>query len=232
MNAASISLTNSPWRLADMNSYYLFGLGLIAAISAFYKGCTFDDPYPFYGAKSRAVENAREAYSDDHAELFDALAEIKDNTIQKLSDGIVRIPLFPQQAANIRAQRAALVQTFRGYEASVVTSANQLLSRYRDRNRRTRQTPVPNYFDRSWHLPHSFLDSVEVRTLTADGIERDADVNATLVELRRTLTGGSRRISEITDRIPSSDPNGSRQRRAVSTSVKTLGIRLLVSPYL
>jgi hypothetical protein len=34
-------------------------------------------------------------------------------------------------------------------------------------------------------LPHSFLDSVEVRTLTADGVERDADVNATLLELRR-----------------------------------------------
>jgi hypothetical protein len=87
MNAALTSLTSSPWRLADMNSYYLFGLGLLAAISAFYKGCTFDDPYPFYGAKSRAVENAREAYSDEHAELFDALAEIKDDTIQKLSNG-------------------------------------------------------------------------------------------------------------------------------------------------
>jgi hypothetical protein len=34
-------------------------------------------------------------------------------------------------------------------------------------------------------LPHSFLDGVEVRTLTADSVERDADVNATLVELRR-----------------------------------------------
>src|SRR5262249_1078937 len=85
MTAALNSLPHSPWLLADMNSYYLFGLGLLAAITAFYKGCTFDDPYPFYGAKSRAVEDAREAYSDEHAELFDGLAEIKDDTIQNLS---------------------------------------------------------------------------------------------------------------------------------------------------
>jgi hypothetical protein len=185
MTTAINALTSSPWRLADMNSYYLFGLGLLAAISAFYKGCTFDDPYPFYGARSRAVIDAREEYSDEHAEHFDALAQIKDDTIQKLSDGITRIPLFPQQAANIRAQRAALVQTFRGYEASVATAANQLLSQYRDGNRRKRKTPVPDYFDRSWRLPHSFLDSVEVSTLTADRTDSEADAGAALSELRR-----------------------------------------------
>lgn len=173
----------TPWQLADMNSYYLFGLGVIFAIGAFYKGCRFDDPYPFYGAKSRATAQARDDYSEAHAELFEDLAKIKNQTVGRLSDGISRIPLFPQQAANIRAQRAALVQTFRGYEASVVSAANQLLARYRDANRQARQTPTPPHFDETWKLPHSFLDSPELRTLVADREEVETDTSVALSEL-------------------------------------------------
>jgi hypothetical protein len=77
-----------------------------------------------------------------------------------------------------------LVQTFRGYEPSVETAANQLLSQYRDVNRTNRKTPTPTYFDRHWSLPHSFLDTAEARTLTADQDEERLDMQSTLAELR------------------------------------------------
>jgi len=117
--------------------------------------------------------------------LFDGLANIKDETIKVLDEGILKLPLYPQQAANIRAQRAALVQTFRGYEPAVESAANQLLAQYRDINRKHRSEPIPAYFDRGWKLPHSFLDTAEVRTLTADEAEARADMPAILAELRR-----------------------------------------------
>jgi hypothetical protein len=179
------TLTTAPWQLADINSYYLFGLGVIFAIGAFYKGATFDDPYPFYGGKYRAVAGVREEYSDVHSELFDDLAEIKEETVKALNDGITRIPLFPQQAANLRTQRAGVVQMFRGYESSVVTAANQLLSKYRDGNRRARQATAPQHFDTSWTLPHSFLEGAEVRTLTTEATAPEMDVGAALDELKR-----------------------------------------------
>src|SRR5262249_51215551 len=68
---------------------------------------------------------------------------------------------------------------------SVETAANQLLSLYRDINRTNRSTPAPAYFDGHWCLPHSFLDSAEVRMLTADDDEERIDMQSTLVELRR-----------------------------------------------
>jgi hypothetical protein len=184
LRVAFDTLRDSPSKLADLNSYYLFGMGIFFGLLSVYKGATFDDPYPGYGPQSRRHEDSRQDYSDRHADLFDDLADIKDETVRVLDTGIQQIPLYPQQAANIRAQRAALIQSFRGYETAVEAAANQLLAHYRDSNRKWRNTPVPAHFDRTWALPHSFLNSPEVRTLTADDEERP-DMRATLAELRR-----------------------------------------------
>jgi hypothetical protein len=184
LRVAFDTLRDSAWKLADLNSYYLFSMGLFFGLLSIYKGATFDDPYPGYGPSSRRHEDARQDYSDRHADLFDDLADIKDKTVQALDQGIQQIPLYPQQAAHIRAQRAGLIQSFRGYETAVESAANQLLAQYRDTNRKWRSTPIPAYFDRTWVLPHSFLKSAEVTTLTADDEERP-DMRATLAELRR-----------------------------------------------
>jgi hypothetical protein len=140
------TLKATPFVLADLNSFYLFGLGLVLAAAAMWKGCTFDDPYPRYGACHRRAEHAREAYSDEHAMLFEDLEEIKESTVAALEEGIRRIPLFPQQAAKIRAQRTAELQSFQVYETSVEAAGNRLLALYRDANRRRQADPHTKTF--------------------------------------------------------------------------------------
>jgi hypothetical protein len=184
LSAAIASLRSNPWLLANLNSYYLFAMGLFFSLLSIFKGAKFDDPYPGYGPMSRRHEAIREDYSDQHADLFDGLASIKDETIEMLDQGVTKLPLYPQQASNIRTQRAALVQTFRGYESAVETAANQLLSKYRDINRTNRSTSAPTYFDKHWRLPHSFLDTPEVRTITADEDEDQSDTQSILKDLR------------------------------------------------
>jgi hypothetical protein len=185
LRAAIATLRASPWTLDNLNSYYLFALGLFFALLSIYKGATFDDPYPAYGPMTRRHEAARNDYSDQHADLFDGLAGIKDETITLLDGGILKLPLYPQQAANIRAQRAALIQSFRSYESAVETAARQLLAEYRDINRKHRTAPAPRYFDQPWRLPHSVLETAEVHTLAAEEDEARLDMPAILAELRR-----------------------------------------------
>jgi len=72
---------------------------------------------------------------------------------------LVKIPLYPQQASNIRAQRAALVQSFRGYETAVQTAANQLLFTYRDaKPQRDAIARCPPISMIDGQLAHSFLN--------------------------------------------------------------------------
>jgi hypothetical protein len=177
------TMLKSPWSISDLSSIYLFGMGVLFAISAIWKGYTLDDPNPGYGAVDRRATAAREAYTDAHLDLFEDLAAIKDDAIESLDAGITRLPRFPQLAANVRAERAAMMQSFRAYETSVETAANQLLKLYRDANRGSRQTPPPAHFSTAWRLPHSFLASPEITTLLND--PEPAHVGASLAELHR-----------------------------------------------
>jgi hypothetical protein len=178
------TLKASPLVLADLNSFYLFGIGLLWAFLAIWKGATFDDPYPGYGAHYRRTAAAREAYSDEHAFLFEDLERIKEDTVAQLEAGTGRIPRFPQEASLIRSQRDADLKGFQAYESAVETAVNQLLARYRDTNRsHRRNSPVPKHFDTSWRLPHSFLADATVTKEIAEPATPPLDANAALDEL-------------------------------------------------
>ena len=181
---AARSLWSNPFGLHDINSYYLFIIGVVWAIVAIWKGYTFDDPYPGYGAHFRRFEAARETYSEEHDFLFEDLEDIKEDTIKTIDGGITRIPLFPQQAANIRAEREALRQKFKGYESSVEAASNQLLSRYRDANVAARKTPSPRHFDIPWTLPYSLLSDPNVQTLMTEASPTSMDASEALAKLR------------------------------------------------
>jgi hypothetical protein len=196
------SLVTAPWQLADLSSYYLFGLGLIFGLSAFWKGHSFDDPYPAYGATSRRMVAAREAYSDEHALLFGDLDEIKETTVEQLADGIDRIPLFPHHAARLRVERDALIEQFRAYEKSVQTAANQLLQLYRDENRIVRTTAPPMHFDQRWALSHSFLDNEKVNVLIAEAPLPTVSVEECLRELRELWTNLLTEYESLIARYP------------------------------
>jgi hypothetical protein len=174
----------SPWEVSSMASIYLFALGLVFAAAAYWKGFTFDDPYPAYGRVARRAIEVREEYSDAHADLFDQLETIKEDTVTALADGIDRLPRFPQSAADIRHRQSALVQKFRGYESSVESAANQLLQRYRDENRKHRTSAAPPHFNSRWSLPHRFVDAPEVSLLITAPLETAGDVQGPLRELR------------------------------------------------
>lgn len=184
MATALQTLKATPFALADLNSFYLFGLGMMLALTAILKGYTYDDPYPRYGAHYRRATNARETYSDEHDYLFDDLAKIKEETVTALDAGIRRIPLFPQQAAHVRSQRDAHIQSFHAYETGVEACANRLLALYRDGNRSARKTPTPGYFDAPWRLPRSFLSDTAVLTETSEPATPPLDANAALEDLR------------------------------------------------
>jgi hypothetical protein len=202
LSRAVQTLLDEPWAVKTLSSWYLFALGVLFALGSIWKGYRFDDPYPFYGGVWRRAESARVEYSEEHQLLFDDLEEYKNSAVEAIKAGIATLPLFPQRAAQVRAQRIAQVDQFRAYEGSVETTANQLLQIYRDENRKHRKTVPPVHFAEKWKLPHSFLRSGQVLELTAEPTTSEPEIPSALAELQQESNALLAQYAELLLRNP------------------------------
>jgi hypothetical protein len=187
---AAAQILTEPWRLADITSWYLFGIGILFGLLSFWKGYSHDDPYPRYGELYRRERRASDRYNDEHDAFFEELERVRDETIKRFEDGIANIPEYVAKSHQVRAARSALIEQFRGYEQVVVQAANRLLATYRDANRRRRQTPAPAYFATAWALPASALSGSDILALSTEAPDSVVtNVDATLAELRSLSEG-------------------------------------------
>jgi len=179
------SLWRHPWGLTDINSWYLFGLGTLFGLSAFWKGYRSDDPYPGYGRVVRSARAAEAAYRRAHEGLFGHLARVRDATVNQLRDALQRIPTNVQQIEQAKAARSELVERFTAYEGQLEYAANSLLTTYREANKRRRKSPPPAHFEQPWTLPQRAVRSAQATALLAnpEGVEQ-VEINAVLEELR------------------------------------------------
>jgi hypothetical protein len=199
--AAALEATRkTPWALPDMVSLYFIGMGLVFALGAAWKGYSFDDRYPRYGATYRREKSALEKYRDAYSDLFDELTEAENDAIIQLNDGIAKLPKFRQMAVEVRARRAAMLNNFRAYESSVETATNQLLKLYRDINHAQRTTAPPSYFDETWGLQRSFLLSPDLKPLLAD--PEMGDIASSVAELEQLAKAIITRHGLLLERYP------------------------------
>jgi hypothetical protein len=200
--AAWQALLHNPLSINDLNSIYLFALGMLFTMLAIYKGYTFDDPFPGYGAVTRRFNKTRDAYSDEHARLFEDLDQARREVVANLSDGILRIPTFPQMADNIRAQRKTMLEQFRAYEAGVEAAVRQLLAIYRQANTVARSSAPPSHFRQNWNLPYSILTKSEVAVTLSEAEQTPVNSSIALAELKRLSEAISREYETLIKAYP------------------------------
>ena len=139
--------------LADFMSFILFGVGILLSVFAFYKGYTLDDPYPDYGAKSRAhleaLENEREATERMRDEVNHEFVRQRE-LIQRLSQE-------PRELAGVIARKRGdvglLIKDVEHRIRAICKDCEQVLLAYRTTNRAIRQAPAPAFWDSLPELP-------------------------------------------------------------------------------
>lgn len=143
-NASTIFSLHIPF--TDILSFVLFFVGCLLGIYAFYKGYTFDDPYPGHGARDRRYRAARMRYQ----EKLDGLREIVQalhgqrqiqlvsakNTISELGS---RISLLDGEIKHASSEYLSALQRVRN-------DYHLVLDTYRRTNTSVRTTPAPSYF--------------------------------------------------------------------------------------
>lgn len=178
-DVAVSKLLTAPWALSDLSSWYLFALGVLFGLGAFWKGYRLDDPYPGYGAISRRARAAEVVYDDAQRDLLDELRAVRENTIERFDDALTALPHEARRAGEARADALALAARFTAYEDHLEECANTLLSAYRDSNRATRTDAGPPYFSERWRL----LPRGEVQVRLSAGPD-PVSIDPALTEIR------------------------------------------------
>lgn len=139
-------LVRQPFDLADINSWVLFGLGLLFSVIAFIDGCVLVDPYPGFSNVQKRVKRAREEYVNQVEALIDNLKSIRDEHNEKVELIIRDLSQRRQESQAIIAHRTRVAGLFKEHQNQLERIANALLLIYREANRRTRTEPEPKYF--------------------------------------------------------------------------------------
>ncbi len=130
----------------DFMSFMLFFVGFGCSILAFWKGYTFDDKYPGYGAYDRLHKRTEHIFAEARQRIYqDAVASVS-KTAQEVEG--LRSNIIAQQhyASTLKVQVAAALAAFLSSIKTIQAELNLLLETYRSANRATRATTEPAYF--------------------------------------------------------------------------------------
>jgi hypothetical protein len=137
---------NDPLALTGFKSWLLVGLGILFSAVALLEGLVWDDCYPGYGAVARRAALQREEFEALYRDLQDDLT-IKDACLKEMRQRNREIGRQRDLFDEIIQNRARMHAALRDHLDHLKNALNQLLSVYREANRRARREPVPARFE-------------------------------------------------------------------------------------
>ncbi len=179
------AMRSDPFALQDINSWTLFGVGIVFSIIALIDGFTLRDPYPGYANAEKKLQHARKNYIDHKRMLIDELKDVRDEHNGLVKDIIHNLSSRRREQGAIIAHRARVLNLFESHEEQLERAARQLLSKYREADIKARTTAAPSHFSIAWEL--------RKKRPAYDGKE-DGDLVTTVAEAQKELSELAGRI--------------------------------------
>ncbi|MEN2990746.1 hypothetical protein WG926_20700 [Tistrella sp. BH-R2-4] len=183
-------LIEAPFVMGDIQSWILFGIGLLFSIAAFADGWQFRDPYPGYDGVQTRLDTARAAYTSRKIDLIDALDDIRKGYGERLGEVSRDLSERRKDYDTIIASRQRLQSLFEQSQVTLDAAGTALLRIYRTANQAARTTPPPARFAEGFGLQR-----IPATISRLDETDREA-LNAAIRSAQQVLEAG---IVEIND---------------------------------
>jgi hypothetical protein len=141
---------NGPFNLADIKSWLLFSVGVLASIFAVYKGYKWHDPYPGYSNEHRKLERAKRDYKEYREHVINKADQLKKKNLVELEDLKNSAHGYYVKITNLIQQKRRLIVRHNTSEDSLVRAGESLIFRYRTENMKIRETTEPSFFNETW----------------------------------------------------------------------------------
>lgn len=152
--------------LTDLQSFILFGLGLLLSLLAFWKGLTSDDRYPGHRALDKASKADRAAERqalDEVGAKLHAFLRAKQTEMQSL---LAEPPLIIAQVVAHSSELSQAGALYEAWQHAISRDFEMVLTTYRQANVAIRATDPPQYFSMIPDLPLSDTGPIFVQTMT------------------------------------------------------------------
>lgn len=183
-------LVEAPFVMADIQSWILFGIGLLFSVVAFADGWQFRDPYPGYAGVQTRLDAARAAYTSRKIALIDTLDDIRKDYTETLGEVSRDLSERRKDYDAIIANRQRLQSLFEQSQVNLDAAGTALLRIYRHANQAARTTPPPPRFSEGIGLQR-----IPATISRLDETDREA-LNAAIRSAQQVLEAG---IVEIND---------------------------------
>lgn len=137
----------TPFGLEDLNSWMLFGTGLLLSFLTMIDGFYLRDPYMGYAGVNKRRNEAEQTYLATQSALIDGLIDVRDAHHESVDEIVRQLSARRKEHNAIIAHRTKLLSLFSEYQEHLDRATNQLLRKYREANVAARTTPTPKYFD-------------------------------------------------------------------------------------
>lgn len=165
---------NNPLGLNELQSWLLFGVGLLFSLLTMIDGLYLRDPYVGYARVYNQRDDAEVEYYEAQAALIDGLMELRNQHHEKVDEIIQELNSRRREHNAIVSHRGKMLSLFQSYQDQLERSAIQLLTRYRNANIQARNSGTPKYFNNPFKLERL------KPTLIAEGELTDVDILAAI----------------------------------------------------
>ncbi len=146
-------LAESPFGLEDLESWLLVAMGLFFSGVAFLEGYKFYDVYPGYGRKDQKMREARNVYYDQREEVVDRLAELRDESLDRIRQIGLGARRKPKELQRILDGREALLAEYVEHVEQLQRLGTTLIAEYREANHHARaDRGTPAVHRNEWRL--------------------------------------------------------------------------------
>jgi hypothetical protein len=195
----------TPFIFRDVKSWWLGVLGLLFSFVSLIDGFKWEDTYPGYSQVVRARDTKREEYLNRKHGWLELIRQKREQARDEVTALRHDIDMIHGEILQANTGRRSFSASFAAHVSHLESAANQLMSIYRDANRRARDTPPLAYFEQRWRLVHTEvvapgeIDRDRLRTQVEGIFTALSEALAKIHEVHDQTIGAFKRL-DATDR--------------------------------
>lgn len=151
------SLLATPLKLNDVESWYLFAMGVSFFLGATFSFWKMDDPYLGYGSIAKHHKEKHNFYAKKKAYYLEELEGLRDDSLEDLEEAAQEISAKASEANAVYDSKKRWAVLFRDHLNHLENVGRELLGYYHTMNMGERSDKPPEYFQKEWTLERPSL---------------------------------------------------------------------------